>query len=318
MLDLESLRLFIRASELGSLSKAAEDSNLALAAVSRRIALLEAHYGVQLLVRTGRGVELTVAGQALLTRARDILRGISMAQADLSDFAKGLRGAVSLQASTSAITQYLPQDLAAFAALCPDLRVDIREAYSVEIAAAVREGRAEVGVIFANPHVGNLELLPYRHDRLVVVAPKRFQPELTTTRILDLVEHDFVVMEDNTAMTRLLTAAATEAGLVLRLRVKVGSFDAVCRMVQAGFGLGVLPRVAAQNFEATMGLRLIELEDSWAEREMLICTNPHNGLSAAAKRLVAHLSACAALELTSPPGSTGSDAAFRQPAIAIA
>lgn len=298
MLDLESLKLFIRASELGSLSKAADHSNLALAAVSRRISLLEAHYGVQLLVRTGRGVEMTPAGRALLSRARDILRGVSMARADLSDFAKGFRGTVNLQASTSAITQYLPKDLAAFAVQCPDLRVDIREAYSVEIVAAVREGRAEVGVIFADPHLSSLALTPYRHDRLVVVAPKSFKPGLESTRFLDLVEHDFVVMEDNTAMTRMISAAAAEAGLALRLRVKVGSFDAVCRMVEAGFGLGVLPRVAAQNFETTMGLRLIELEDPWAERQMMICTNPLNGMSAAAKRLVAHLSACAEAAMT--------------------
>ena len=301
MLDLASLRLFVRAAELGSLSKAAEQSNLALAAVSRRISLLEAHYGVDLLVRTGRGVRPTAAGRALLDRARDILQQVGLAHADLSDFAKGMRGTVNLLASTSAITQNLPEDLASFAALCPDLRVDVREAYTSEIVSAVRDGLTDVGVVIGGPNVVDLATLPYRRDRLVVVAPSAFAPGMEHVRLLDLIEHDFVAMEDSTATNKLLAAAAAEAGAALRLRVKVGSFDAVCRMVQAGFGLGVLPHMAAQSFEATMGLRLIELDDHWAERQMWICTNRVNGVSAAAKRLVAHLHGCAN---PAPPGQS--------------
>jgi DNA-binding transcriptional LysR family regulator len=289
MLDLASLQLFVRACELGSLSKVAADANLALAAVSRRIMLLEAHYGVSLLVRTGRGVEATAGGRALLERARDILQTVSVARADLADFARGLRGSVNLQASTSAITQFLPDDLATFNAICPDIRLDIREAYTAEIIALIHEGTAEVGVVMAGPSIINVSSLPYRRDRLVVVAPWAFERQLTRVKFLDLVDRDFVVMEDSTATTRLLSSVATEAGLPLRLRVKVGSFDAVCRMVQAGFGLGILPRIAAENFEAKMGLRLLDLEDSWAERQMLICTNPMKQLSVAAKRLVDHL-----------------------------
>ena len=293
MLDLSSLRLFVRVAELGSLSKAAEQYNLALAAVSRRISLLEAHYGVDLLVRTGRGVQLTAAGRALLDRARDILQQVRLAHADLSDFAKGMRGTINLLASTSAITQNLPEDLASFAALCPDLRVDVREAYTSQIVTAVRDGLTDVGVVIGGPNVVDLTTLPYRRDRLVVVAPRAFAPGMDHVKLLDLIEHDFVAMEDSTATNKLLAAAAVEAGEALRLRVKVGSFDAVCRMVQAGFGLGVLPRMAAQSFEATMGLKLIELDDAWAERQMLICTNPTIGVGAAAKRLVAHLHDCA-------------------------
>lgn len=289
MLDLRSLQLFVRAAELGSLSKTADQSNLALAAVSRRITLLEAHYGVELLIRTGRGVEATPAGRALLERAREVLRTVSVARADMSDFAKGLRGTVSLQASTSAITQHLPRDLAAFTAQHPDIRLDIREAYTSEIVAALNEGRAEVGVVVGDPNAAGLTSLPYRRDRLVIVAPAGFSPGVARARFVDLIDHDFVVMEDHTATSRILAAVAAEAGLGLRLRVKVGSFDAVCRMVEEGFGLGVLPRLAARNFEKAMGLRLLELEDDWAERQMRICTNPLNGLSVAAKRLVEHL-----------------------------
>ena len=66
---------------------------------------------------------------------------------------------------------------------------------------------------------------------------------------------------------------ALDQGLIVRLRVKVGSFDAVCRMVEAGFGIGILPRAAAEKYQDTLGLHLVDIEDPWADRQMLICTN---------------------------------------------
>jgi DNA-binding transcriptional LysR family regulator len=104
------------------------------------------------------------------------------------------------------------------------------------------------------------------------------------------VQHELVILEDNTATTRMINAVALEEGLPVRLRVKVGSFDAVCRMVEAGFGIGILPHAAAANFEDTVGLQLLDLEDAWADRQMLLCTSsgpPYATL--AVRQLVNHL-----------------------------
>jgi len=290
LLDLDSLHIFVRASELGSFSKVADQKHLALAAVSRRIAQLEYYYGVTLFVRTGRGVELTPAGQALLDHAKEILRKVNVTRADISDFAKGVRGSVRLYACTSAISQFLPKDLAAFHRQYPDIRLDIIEGRSLEIVVAIREGAADVGVVVAGPHPIDLPTTAYRRDKLAVVAPLGFAPGVNSIRLTDLVQHDFVVLEDNTATTRLLSAIALNEGLAVRMRVKVGSFDAVCHMAEAGFGIGVLPRAAAEKSAATLGLQLLDLEDAWADRQMLICTNtgrPYATLAIA--QLVGHL-----------------------------
>lgn len=290
MLDLGSLQIFVRASELGSFSKVADQMHLALAAVSRRIAQLEYHYGVTLFVRTGRGVELTPAGQALLEHAKEILGRVNVAHADIADFAKGVRGSVRLHACTSAISQSLPKDLAAFHELYPDIRLDIHEGRSVDIVTAVRDGAADVGVIIAGPHPTNLPTSIYRRDRLAVVAPLGFAPGVASVSLTDLVEHEFVILEDNTATTRLISSIALNEGLSVRMRVKVGSFEAVCRMVEAGFGIGLLPRAAADISAATLGLQVIDLEDAWADRQMLICTGTGSPYATLAiKQLVGHL-----------------------------
>jgi DNA-binding transcriptional LysR family regulator len=286
MLDLTSLKLFVRAVELGSLSRTADSHNLALAAVSRRITLLEAHYGVSLLNRTGRGVTATPAGAVLLERARDIFRQVELARSDLSDYARGLRGSVSICASTSAITQFLPKDLARFSGECPDIRLDLREAFTAVIASEIRNGKTQVGIVMAGPELVGLQTRLYRRDRLVVVAPECFRPGVTSARFADLISEDFVLMEDHTATTRLLVSIASEQSIVLRKRVQVGSFDAVCRMVQNGFGLGVLPADAAETLVRSMGLRIIDLEEAWAERQMLLCSSPTAKPSIAVTRFI--------------------------------
>jgi DNA-binding transcriptional LysR family regulator len=264
--------------------------HLALAAVSRRVAQLEYHNCVTLFVRTGRGVELTPAGQALLEHAKGILGQVNNARADIADFANGVRGSVRLHVCTSAISQFLPKDLAAFHEAYPDIRLEIREALSVDIVAAVRDGLADVGVIVAGPHPVSLPTANYRRDRLAVVAPVGFAPGVTSLRLADIVQHELVILEENTATTRMINAVALDEGLPVRLRVKVGSFDAVCRMVEAGFGLGILPRAAAAQFEESIGLQLLDLEDAWADRQMLLCTGsgpPYATL--AIRQLVSHL-----------------------------
>lgn len=294
MLDLVSLRLFLQAVELGSLSRAAEASHMALAAVSRRLRLLEDHYGIALLERTGRGVAPTPAGKLLVDRARGIFRQVDLARADLSDHAKGVRGSVGLLASPSALSQFLPGDLARFARLYPDIRFDVREAYSAEIVEAVRGGTIDVGVIATDRETRGLTVLPYRRDRLAVVAPADFRPGVERVRLNDLVDEDFVMMGDATAITHLVLSIATDQRLPLRFGIKVESFDAVCRMIQSGFGIGVLPEEPAAVLAGVMGLRLLPLDEPWAERQMAICASPSIPRDTPAARLVDFLATAAA------------------------
>jgi DNA-binding transcriptional LysR family regulator len=112
--DITTLSLFVRIAETKSITKAAEASFLALAAASRRISELERQFNVQLLYRTARGVELTPSGSALLFHARQILNQVDEMQIELSDYAKGIKGLLRIQANTSAMAQFLPDDLASF------------------------------------------------------------------------------------------------------------------------------------------------------------------------------------------------------------
>ncbi|MGB7757714.1 MAG: LysR family transcriptional regulator, partial [Salinisphaera sp.] len=113
-IDLLTLRLFIAIADTGRLTAAAEREHMALAAVSKRISDLEGALDATLLYRRPRGVELTPAGDALLHHARSVLESMERLTADLSEYSAGVRGHVRMHANTSAIIEFLPEDLAAF------------------------------------------------------------------------------------------------------------------------------------------------------------------------------------------------------------
>jgi DNA-binding transcriptional LysR family regulator len=284
--DLISLALFLRAVETSSLSKAAEQSHLALAAASRRIALLEHRYRVALLYRSSKGVVPTPAGVALAAHARRMIEQADKLGADLSDYAKGVKGHLRIQANTSAITQYLPQDLARFSSQYPDLRLELEERRSVQIVQALKEGQTDIGIVMDGVDAGGLMRFAYRRDRLVAVVPRGHELRARKASFSQLLKYDLVGLDSSAAMMRLLSGVAARAEQPLRLRMQVRSFEAVCKLVQAGMGIGILPEVAAQDFVPVMGLRLIRLTDDWADRSMHVCVRDLDTLPAAGRQLV--------------------------------
>ena len=287
--DLSSLALFVRIAETRSITKAAQASHIALAAASRRVALLEDQLGVQLLYRTAKGVELTPAGAVLLRHAQHMLEVVGEMGAEISDYARGVKGVVRIQANASALAQYLPDDLAAFAAAHPAIRISLSEERSGAIAEAVRSGAADVGIVMEGANAEGLRLFEYRTDVLCVVVPRKHKVRARAASFASLLDHDFVGLESNTVISQILLAQARLAEKPLRLRVQVKSFDVVARMVQAGLGIGVLPEQSARAFAAPMGLRLVALTDAWAKRLMFVATRHEGALPAAARQLVEHL-----------------------------
>jgi len=98
-IDPVSLQLFVAVCEEGSIARAAERESLVASALSKRIAALEAEIGVPLLLRRRRGVELTPAGQALLSRAREVLGALEGLRAELGAFGQGVQGSARVLAS---------------------------------------------------------------------------------------------------------------------------------------------------------------------------------------------------------------------------
>ncbi|SPL72354.1 LysR family transcriptional regulator [Acinetobacter stercoris] len=289
MLDLVSLKLFVECINTGSLTRVSKEQHIALAALSRRINLLEDHYGVQLLERTGRGVSATDAGHTLYKKAHDIFEQVHLAQADVSDYSHGKKGSVSIIASTSAITYELPKQLNSFNQDHPDIRVEIAEAFTTEVINSIRSHHHELGIIVNTNYIEDLVTLPYYKDELVIITSKDIHFNSPSINFGQITCFDFVLMDGSTAISKLLSSSAAKVGQIIRVRVRVGSFETVCRMVEAGFGIGVIPKKIAMQFTQTMELNFYSIDEEWSTREILICYNKSRPLSLAAQKLLRHL-----------------------------
>ena len=288
--DFVTLKLFISVADEGRLTAAAEREHLALAAVSKRISDLEALVGTTLLYRRPRGVELTPAGQAFLHHARRILDNIERLHAELSEYGEGVRGHVRIHSNTSAIIAFLPQDLSAFSRLYPEIKIDLQERVSSEIIAAVRDGLTDIGIFAGHVAAPDLQQLSYRHDRLVLMTPIDHPlAERESIAFNEALAFDFIGLQQDASLQSLLNEQANLAGKALRMRIQVRSFDAICRMIHHGMGVGVLPEQTIYRDLGDLQLKSIPLSDPWAQRELVIGMRRYASLHVTARHLVDHL-----------------------------
>lgn len=289
-LDFVSLSLFTLVVRSGSISRGAELAHLAVGAASKRISDLEAAVGTPLLERHSRGISLTAAGDALQRHALRILSDVDALSADLSDYAGGVVGTVRLWANTSAITQFLPREIASFNAANPLIRIELEEQNSDQVALAVLNGRADFGILSDRMPIFGLQTMLYRRDRLVLVVPEGHPLcARSATAFDEALDYDFVSLSKQTSIAERLALATAAAGKALKLRIQVRSFDAMCQMVAAGLGIAVLPDAAVQPHLRSMGLKKIDLSEDWAQRELLICARDLGALPKPARLLVNHL-----------------------------
>jgi len=285
--DLTDLRLFVRTAEEGNLTRAAGRQNLSLAAASARIKALEAQSGLHLFFREARGVRLTPPGEAFLHHARGVLRQTEQLRADLLEYGDGLGGHVRVFANTTAVTYFLPEILPGFLSANPRVNVDLQEKPNAEIPRGVLDGRADIGIVAGQVDTLGLRAIHFSTDRLVLVTSRR-HPLARRRRVSfsETLDEDAVGMQEGSTLQAFLSTITNQLGKRLKLRIQLSSFDAMCRMIGAGVGVGVVPESAAQRNRESMHLALVELTDAWSVRERYILVRDNEALPAYAKALI--------------------------------
>jgi len=293
-IDLTSLQLFVAVCELGSIGRAAEREFLAASAVSKRLADLEAAVQTPLLLRHSRGVRPTPAGESLLHHARTVLFGLERMQGELDEYAGGVRGHVRVHANISAIVGFLPEDLGHFARSYPHIKVDLQEHLSGAVQYAVREGAADLGICHLGAAAGAtaLEARSYRSDRLVLAVPEGHAlAGREGVRFDEVLDWDIVGLHANSSISLAMRAAAATAGRPLRQRIQVTGVDAMCRMIDNGLGIGLLPDRAFTFLQGVGRLRAIALDEPWAERQLSLVARDFSALPVSAQLLAEQLAA---------------------------
>lgn len=263
--ELFDLRLFVQVVDQSSLTRGAERCAISLPAASARIKHLEEAAGQPLLRRTSSGVQLTPAGNRLLGHARRICLQADHLAVDMQEFAADAQTHVRLMATTIAMAGDLPERIGRFVGANPKVAVDLVERPSVEITVALLEGRADLGVINESGVVDAFEHHPFGTDRLVLAVPRGHRLAGSgSVQFEQTLDERHIAMPVESSVGSVLTDVARAAGKERALATRVGSFESLCRLVEKGMGIGVLPLSCAQRYAGYIDTVTVELENPWA------------------------------------------------------
>ena len=285
--DLDDLRLVTYIAESGSLSAAAKRMHRSLAAVSARVHNLEERAGMRFFDRGARGVTMTSAGEAMLHHARTMLSQAERLRGELRQYSRGLRAHVRVFANTTAVSDFLPETLARFLTKHPDIDIDLQERLNNDITRAVRDGTTDLGIVAGLVDSEGLRAIHFSTDRLILVVSRGHA--LANSRSIafrDTLDEDHVGMHEGSTLHTFLSRVLEGSGRQYRQRIRLHGFDAMCRMIEAGVGIGVLPESAALRHRRTMAIKLVQLTDEWAVRERYLLMREGDEPSASAQALV--------------------------------
>ncbi|OGB00369.1 MAG: LysR family transcriptional regulator [Burkholderiales bacterium RIFCSPHIGHO2_12_FULL_69_20] len=248
-MNFKQLEYFVHVAELGSFSKAALVLDIAQPALSRQVRALEIELRETLLLRNGRGVVLTEAGQRLYEHGVNILQALAQAEAEMGANRDEPLGRITIGLPPSVGRQLTLPLIDGFQRLCPKARLAIVEGLSSHITEWITTGRVDLGLLY-NPEAQTaLEITPVIEESLCLVSPGgstratirgAAAGAVTVLPLAELPLYPLIVPERSHAIRKLLETRAVLAGLKLNIAWEVSSIAAIIDLVCAGYGHAVL------------------------------------------------------------------------------
>ncbi|MGV9282597.1 LysR family transcriptional regulator [Streptomyces sp. NPDC003730] len=278
MIEARHLRVLRAVASTGSFSAAGRELGCTQPAVSQQMKALESSVGTPLLVRTGREMRLTQAGEALVRHAAGIIAGLTAAEEEVAAIA-GLRaGRVRLVSFPSGSSTLVPTALAALRAAHPGTRVSLEEAEPPKSVELLREGDCDVALAFRYEGAAGAEewddlvVRPLLTDRLVALVPEghRLARAEGSVAIGELARESWIA--GCPRCRGQLVEVCEGAGFTPRIDFATDDYPAVVGLVGAGLGVAVLPQLAVESVRPR-GVRAVSLEPS-VRREIVALTLP--------------------------------------------
>ncbi|GGV84555.1 LysR family transcriptional regulator [Streptomyces gelaticus] len=275
MIEARHLRVLRAVAATGSFSAAARELGCTQPAVSQQMKALETSVGTTLLIRTGREMRLTQAGEALVRHASGILAGLTAAEEEVAAIA-GLRsGRVRLVSFPSGSSTLVPGALAALREAHPGTRVSLVEAEPPRSVEMLREGDCDIALAFRYGAAGtewdDLVVRPLLTDRLIGLVPEGHRLSRSAeVDIADLAGESWIA--GCPRCRRQLVEVCEDSGFTPRIDFATDDYPAVVGLVGAGLGVAVLPELAIESVRPK-GARTVTVEPA-IEREIVALTLP--------------------------------------------
>ncbi|MGO4109447.1 LysR family transcriptional regulator [Paenibacillus sp. YAF4_2] len=245
-MELTYLRTFCEVAKWGSFTRAAENLGYAQSSITTQIQRLEESYGAVLFERFGRSMRLTIAGEALLPYAKEVIR---LHEESKEVVSKQSKGTLSIGTIETLAAYYLPPYLQTYRQQYPDISIMIQPANEPFIIESVKEGTLDVGIIldppFADPELHTQVL---REEELVIIANTEHKfSQLSEIQVEDLAGEPLILTEDGCSYRAMLLKVLRHSEIDFKPSYEFGNLEAIKQCVVYGLGVALLPRIAVAD-----------------------------------------------------------------------
>lgn len=259
MLNLGNLATFRLVVQRGSFSGAADVLGLSQPAVSLQVRQLEQFLQTRLIERTGRGIKATAAGIALLAHSEKIELAVSAAVQSVSEFNREVSGSITLGTGATACIHLLPSLLLTLRERHPLLSVGVTTGNTLDIVRAVEENRLDLGLVTLPATGRNLAVTPVMDEEFVCIFASNQEalPPAVTPEVLQTLP--LIAFESGSGTRDLINGWFLADGRAIAPVMQLGSIEAIKRMVRAGLGFSIVPRMAVEHPQDRIGLNVQSL-----------------------------------------------------------
>lgn len=282
--DLSDLRAFLAVADLSSFRAASDLLHLSQSALSRRVDKLEDALGVQLFMRTTRKVELTTVGRTFVHRARNVMNELESALLGIHEVAERLSGEVTIACVPSAVGHFLPAAIECYHKLYPQIRIRLQDESSSDVLLAVTRGEADFGVTYIGTQEADIHFKALLDDAFVLACPAVHPlAHKKKVRWSDLNGHAYITLAQGSGNRFLIDQALAQSEQRPRWFCEVNHVPALVSMIEAGLGIGVLPRMALPPNDGLGELRAVRLIDPEITRTLGLISRRGKPLAPAAQ-----------------------------------
>ena len=258
-LNLGNLATFRLVVQRGSFSAAADVLGLSQPAVSLQVRQLEQFLQTRLLERTGRGIKATAAGIALLAHSEQIELAVGAAVQSVSEFNREISGSVTLGPGATACIHLLPPLLQKLHHEHPLLTVRVTVGNTLEVVRAIEENRLDLGLCTLPANGRSLAVMPVLEEEFVCIFSDG-QDELPWSLTPEILQSlPLIAFESGSGTRDLIDGWFLADGRAVAPVMQLGSIEAIKRMVRAGLGFSIVPRMAVEHPQDRIGLNVQSL-----------------------------------------------------------
>ncbi len=255
-MDIKKYRIFVRAAELKSFTRAAEELGITQSGVSHALAELEEELGFRLLTRGRSGAALTAAGEQLIEAVQEVLRADEALHALAGEIREQASGTIRIGTFTSVAVHWLPGMMEQFQRENPEVKFRLLSGDYHDIDQWLAEGKVDVAFV-ALPIQSKCPCVPLFEDRLLAVLPENHPlAALERCPVSAVAREPFLSLMENSAQD--VRRAMDKAGVKPKVKLTAKDDYAILAMVGRGLGVSIMPALLLQSRQEGIAVRPLE------------------------------------------------------------